>query len=338
MMDYTASMTNKITDYSVGSVIRSIYDAVSIEGEMLYLMTFNNIQEGIESGLMGAFNFTPKPATKAYGDITIVFYSTIQTPLILSKGTRFTTGSTTSDIYYETTDQYTIPTGSTTAVVRVQASVPGVVGNVLAGEITQSTTSLYNVSQVYNVSPFLTGTDEETYEEARNRFNDMILAIGRGTNTAIIYGALSVPEIQLAKLEEFVGYINLYVGDANGNLTTEQQQALVPVIDNYRAAGIKVNIYPITRTSLSIDMTITVTDTSYLTDGFKLAIQKYAYDYINSLDLNSDFIYNDFIRYILNFDSSLIWDVDVSNPTGNYTTGPEEVVRAGNIDITYIGR
>lgn len=338
MMDYTASMTNKITDYSVGSVIRSIYDAVSIENEMLYLMTFNNIQEGIESGLMSAFNFSPKAAVKAHGDLTIVFYTALATPLILSKGTRFTTGQVTDDRYYETTSQYTIPAGTTTATIQVQASIAGQSGNVLSGEITQSNTSLYNVSQVYNQYPFLTGSDEETYDEARDRFNKMILSIGRGTNAAILYGALSVEDIQLAKLDEFVGYVNLYVGDANGSLTDDQSAEVSSVIDNYRSAGIKVNVYPITRTALDVTMNITVNDTSYLTDGFKLSLQKYVYDYINSLPLNSDFIYNDFIRYTLNFDSGLIWDVSVTTPSGNYVTGSEEVVRAGNINITYSGR
>lgn len=338
LMDYTASMTNKITDYSVGSVIRSIYDAVSIEGEMLYLMTFNNIQEGIESGLMSAFNFSPKAATKATGTLTIEFYSPISSPIVISKGTRFSTGLTNDDLYYETTNAYTVSSGLQTIDIEVQASVAGTVGNVLPGEITKPETSIYNVSQVYNTLPFLTGTDEETYDEARTRFNLMVESIGRGTNHAILFGALSVPEIQLAKIEEFVGFINLYVGDANGLLSPELATDVSNAIDNYRAAGIKVNIYPISRTAVDVDMTITVTDMSYITDGFKLAIQKYAYDYINNLGLDSDFIYNDFVRYILDFDSSLIWDVDVNTPDENYSTGPEEVIRAGNINISYLER
>ena len=71
LIDYTSSVTNKITDYSVGSVIRSIYDAVSIEEETLYVLMQQNIEEGIASGLLSAFNFSPKPAQKAYGDLTL---------------------------------------------------------------------------------------------------------------------------------------------------------------------------------------------------------------------------------------------------------------------------
>lgn len=337
LMDYTGGVTNKITDYSVGSVIRSIYDAVSIEGETLYLMTFNNIQEGIEQGLLSAFNFSPKEAQKAYGDITIEFFSPIANAITIDKGTRFSTGSVDSPIYYETRNSYYIPTGSKSAVLSVQANVAGTIGNVLSGEITYPESTIYNVSRVYNQYPFLTGTEEETYLEARQRFNSMIQSIGKATADSLIYATLSVPGIQLAKIEEFVGYVNIYAGDANGLLTPDLQTLVSTTLDNYRAAGIKVNVLPIDRTALDVTMSITVSDLTYVTNDFKLAFEKYINDYINNLPLNGNFIYNDFVRYVLNFDTRLLLDVTLASPTQNYITGPEEVLRAGNIQISYIG-
>lgn len=335
MIDYTASMTNKITDYSVGSVIRSIFDAVSIEGEMLYLMTYNNIEEGIESGLMSAFGFSPKAATVASGDVTIEFYSPLVSDIVIDKGTKFSNGDTDTTIYYETREPFLIPAGSYSATITVYCNQSGKSGNVLSGEISHSETSIYNVSRVYNSEPLLNGAPEETYNQARDRFNKMIESIGKATRSSIIYGALSVADIQLAQVYEHVGYIDVYVGDANGLLTADKQAEVSSVLDIYRAAGIKVNVYPIDRTAIDVSMSITVTDTSYVTSDFKLAVQEYVYDYMNNMVLNSDFIYNDFVRYVLNFDTALIYDVTLTTPTENYITQPDEVIRAGNITINY---
>lgn len=338
MIDYTASMTNKITDYSVGSVVRSIFDAVSIEGEMMYLMTYNNIQEGIEEGLMSAFNFTPKSATSASGDVTIDFYSPLVSDIIIDKGTRFTTGDTDTAIYYETKTSYLVSAGESSATITVYCNTTGKEGNLLSGEISHIETSINNASRVYNSEPFLNGAPEETYSSARDRFTQMIESIGKSTRAAILYGALAVPDIQLAQVYEHVGYVDVYAGNANGMLSSDKQKEVSSALDDYRAAGIKVNVFPIDRTALDVSMSVTVTDSSYVTSDFKLALQEYVYDYLNNMILDSDFIYNDFVRYILNFDSSLIYDVTLTAPTGNYITQPDEVIRAGKIEINYTER
>lgn len=338
LIDYTSGVTNKVTDYSVGSVIRSIYDAVSIEEETLYIFMQQNIEEGIASGLLSAFNFSPKPAQKAYGDLTLEFFTAIANDLRISRGTRFSTGDVASTFYYETQEDYLVPRGSSSAVIKVYAVQSGEVGNVLAGEISHAESTIYNLSRIYNVNPFLTGAEEETYTQARDRFRLMLDSIGKGTKSALLYGTLSVDGIQLAKLEEFVGYVNVYAGDANGLLTLGQQQAILTTLDDYRSAGIKVNVYPIDRTAIDVTMTVDVRGTGYVTDEFKLAFERYIYNYINTLAINSDFIYNDFVRYVLDFDSTLIMDIDIATPTENYITRAEEVLRAGNINVTYVER
>lgn len=337
MMDYTSGITNQVTDYSVGSVIRSFYEAFSLETETLYLATYSNIEEGIEAGLLSAFNFSPKPASKATGDITIEFYSPLAMAITIDKGTRFSTGEKNSDIYYETKKAYMVPAGSQSAVITVEASVPGTIGNVLSGEIGYPESTVYNVARVYNRYPFLSGSEEETYAQARDRFNLMIQSVGRGTKSAILYGALSVEEVQLAKLEEFVGYVNLYVGDSNGVLSQEVKDKVINTVDEYRSAGIKVNVLPIDRTPIDIDMQITLSSGFEYDANYKLAFERYLSDYINNLPLMGNFIVNDFVRYALNFDSNNIYDLSLNNPTQNYNTGAEEVLRAGNIAVSYTG-
>ena len=89
LIDYTSNVTNKITDFNVGSAIRAIYDAISIESENLYMLTLENISEGIEQGLMQSFDFTVREAAFAYGDIAVEFSSPTTVDTLLPKGKSF---------------------------------------------------------------------------------------------------------------------------------------------------------------------------------------------------------------------------------------------------------
>ncbi len=335
MIDYISSMTTNITDFTVGSAVRSILDAVSIENETLYLMTYNNVSQGILEGMFSAFGFSLKVATPAKGYITLEFYSELSNPVTIDKGTRFSNGDPNPTVYYETREQYIIPSGTKTSTIQVYATVPGTIGNVLSGEITHPETSIFNVSRVYNDESFLTGYDAETYQDAQSRFSNMIDGIGKSTKSSIIYGALTVNDIQLIQVDEHVGYFDVYVGDANGELTSQQQYDVSNALDSYRAAGIKVNVFPIDRVSLDIDLSVVISKTEYDSPSFRLALSKYIYDYLNTMLLDGDFIISDFMRYVMNFDPVAIYDTELNEPAQNYITASDEVIRAGNVNIAF---
>lgn len=335
MIDYISSMTTNVTDFTVGSAVRSILDAVSIENETLYLMTYNNVSQGILEGMFSAFGFSLKKATPAKGYLTLEFYSELSNPVTIDKGTQFSNGDTNPSVYYQTNESYIIPSGTKSATIQVIATVSGTVGNVLAGEITHAETSIFNVSRVYNNEPFLTGYDGETYQDAQQRFSNMVEGIGKSTKASIIYGALTVDDIQLIQVDEHVGYFDVYVGDANGELTSEQQLAVLSSLDNYRAAGVKVNVYPIDRVAIDIDLDVTISSSQYDSPSFRLALNKYIYDYLNTMLLDGDFIVSDFLRYVMNFDPVAIYDLNINEPAQNYITSADEVIRAGNVNINF---
>lgn len=335
MIDYISSMTTNVTDFTVGSAVRSILDAVSIENETLYLMTYNNVSNGILEGMFSAFGFTLKKATPAKGYVTLEFFSELPNPVSIDKGTRFSNGDPNPTVYYETREEYVIPSGTKTATVQVYATVDGSVGNVLAGEITHPETSVFNVSRVYNSEPFLTGYDGETYVDAQKRFANMVEGIGKSTKASVIYGALSVEDIQLVQVDEHVGYFDVYAGDANGELTTQQQKSVSDTLDDYRAAGIKVNVFPIDRVDVDIDMDIIISKSQYDSASFRLALNKYVYDYLDTMLLDGDFIISDFMRYVMNFDPTAIYDAVLNEPSDNYITSSDEVIRAGNVNINF---
>ena len=86
MIDGVSVETNRLTDFNVGSAARALFDAFSIEAENLYMLTVENISDGIESGLMSSFDFSPRDATYAYGDLKVTFNNDATTQIVIPAG------------------------------------------------------------------------------------------------------------------------------------------------------------------------------------------------------------------------------------------------------------
>lgn len=333
-IDYTGSITNQITDFTVGSALRSIYDAFSIELESFYILTDANIKEGIEKGLMQAFDFTPKDAVYAYGNVTIEFYTKLDTDYLIAKGTRFYTSDAEIAIYYETTEAYIAQAGVEAISVQVQASQSGVGANVSAREITTADASLFNVRQVYNPYDILTGSDGETYADTKERFRLFIRSLGRATVDAIHYGALSVKDVSSVYVQEQIGEVDVFVSDRNGELSDALSTQVVQVLEDYRPAGIELKVFPMIRTKLDVSILLTLNDKSKYTTEENVALNRMLHNYLNAFKADQNFILHDLVRTILDFDDENIYDVEVVNRTENYIVAPDEIIRAGNIYVT----
>lgn len=332
LIDYTSSVTNKITDFNVGSAIRAIYDAVSIESENLYMLTLENISEGIEQGLMQSFDFTVKDATYAYGDVTLDFNSPTSTEYILPKGTNFSIGDTSSSLRYATRDNYVIPIGTTSYNVTVYANTPGVAGNVDKNMITTIESNIYNANRVTNNESFLTGHEAETYEETKQRFQLFIESIGRATKNAIKYGALTVPNIDSVYVYEQIGLVTVYASDANGNLSTIDISNLEDTLEDYRPAGIQLIVQPMNKLVVNTTLNITISDRIIYPDRVIANVNKTVSDYLNAMKADQDLIISQLIKTVVNANEEVL-DISIDNPEGNVIVEPEQIIRAGTVTI-----
>lgn len=333
-IDYTGSITSQITDFTVGSALRSIYDAFSIELESFYILTDANIKEGIEKGLMQAFDFTPKDAVYAYGNLTLEFYTKLDSDYLIAKGTRFYTSDAETAVYYETTEAYVAQAGVSAISIVVQANQAGASANVSANEINTADASLINVRQVYNPSDILTGTDGESYADTKERFRLFIRSIGRATVDAIHYGALSVKEIASVFVQEEIGVVYVYAGDKNGELSQELAKKVEDALEDYRPAGIELKVFPMVKTNLDISINLILNDKSKYTVEEDTALNRMLRNYLNSFKADQNFIIHDMVRTILDFDDENIYDVEVTSATSNYVVAPDEIIRAGKITVT----
>lgn len=336
MVGYTSTITGSVTDFMIGSGVRTMYDAFSIELEEMYLLTQSNIKEGIESGLMSSFDFVPKPANKAYGIFKIVFTEPLTQQVAISRGTSIVSSRQSIDVTYETLIDYVVPEGATDALITAYCTELGTKGNVEKGVMDVFPYSIYKVESVSNIEDILTGADEATYASTKKLFKLFIESRGRATKKSLEYGTLQVQEITGAYVNETVGVAYVYCHDNNGNLSIELRDKVVTQLQEYRPAGIELKVLPIAKYSVDIQLTIVATDLTAITVTFQDTIEKFIKQYLNSFTAGKDLVLADFIQTVMNFDDALLYDCYFDDFDSNVIIDPSEIIRAGEINITFI--
>lgn len=334
LVDHTITNTSEVNDFSVGSAMRAIFEAISIELEQYYVLTRENMETAISEGVYRSFGFTRKEAKKAYGFVQIAFHNPTQNEMTISRGSKFSSGRADYPQIYETQVDYRIPSGSILADVEVHCLAAGEVGNIPAGVLDIMQSPIANVRKVTNLSAFQTGQDREPIEEQRARFNSFIRALSRATVPALEYGVRTVEEVSGVYVEEETGRVNIYVHDRNGNLPESVEEKITNVIQQYRPAGIPVRLFPVTRRAVDVNVTITLTNKAAITDAFKQQLTQVVERYLNNMQTSQHLILSDLASVVKYVDRHLIYDVVFAAPTSNITLSGSEVIRAGTVKVT----
>lgn len=333
LVDLTLTNTSDVNDFSVGSAVRAIYEAFSIELEQFYILTRENILEAIEDGVYSSFGFQRKAPQKAYGNVVITFNNATQTAITIPRGSRFTSNISSYPQIFETLVEYSVPAGAITAQVQVFCMTPGSYGNIPINAITTMITPLMNVSSVRNTEAFQTGQDLEPINEMRARFQSFIKSLSKATVPAIEYGVRSVSEVAGVYIDEQTGLITVYAHDRNGELPNNVVAKINDVLPNYRPAGIPVKVQAVTKTLADITVTVTVSNKAYNTTAFAQQIEGTILNYLNNMQVSQNLILSDLSSVIKYIDRTLIYDVSFSVPTVNTITSGNQIIRAGSIMV-----
>lgn len=252
--------TQRITDYNVGSVARTLLEAPAQEIDQLYMELLWGLQEAIQTAVYTSFSFPPLTATPA-SNLIRVSIAVQSAAVVITAGTIFTLidGSRA----YESTTDVTIPAGETFADVPVTASVAGAAGNIPAlGNFTLGISVAGFVSAT-NLSPFANGTDAESASAHKVRFNAYIQTLSRGTVAALLYALTRltvltdtqgniIEQVVSANIDEPYlsdpaippGLVNAYVHNGVGGTSPALVQQAASVLNGYtRADGTKVAGY-----------------------------------------------------------------------------------------------
>lgn len=342
LVDVTMITTTAINDFTVGSTIRSIYEAVSLEVEQFYALTGENITWGIQEGVLSAFDFTRKKARRAFGNITIKFNTTLTQPIVIPKGTTFESSlaSYLGVATFQTEEAFSVPAGSTQAVIEVYCTASGTVGNFPKNTINRMMNSMSNIQSVTNTQDFLTGQEEESIDSLRNRFRSFVETRSRATSKALEYGARLVDDIVGVYVYEQTGLVTVYCHDNNGNLSDTLKNKVLASLETYRPVGVKLVVSPVELLTMPLTVNVYV-QRAYMTEAMRSNIAKSVRNVINTKQTGDNFVIAEVTQAVMNLDDINIKNAVVVVPSNfkvqdsQVYVKPSQLLRSGTITVNF---
>jgi uncharacterized phage protein gp47/JayE len=337
MVDWVSVNSKRLIDFTEGSAIRTILEAVSTELEEYYFKSYKNMMWAMENSIYEAFDFHRKPAIPAFGTVRLTFSNSLPSSLVIPKGTKFGTSVKDKEVlYYATKQDYLVSEGSTFADVEVHCEKPGVIGNVSENAITMMTNPISFVSKVTNPDRILTGEEQETVDERKQRFNRFIETRARGTVPAILYGTKEVDGVTGAWVDESqAGLTYVYAHDASGNLSDELKKEILDNLYYYRTASMPVFVNPIVKVEMDIEVEVTVLY-EYNKEEFKNNIKYQIENYLDSFVGSQDFQQSDLNNFIRRIDKVAIKNCHIKSPNGDVKILPSQLIRSGEVTVNLI--
>lgn len=335
LVEWITAKTDKITDFNVGSAIRTLTEAIAIQFEEFYFSMKQNVLYAIENSVYTSFGFDLKMSQASTGYVTVEFEEPLPSALTFPKGTVFCTAAIYGYIYYESTEEIYAEQGCYSIMIPVQCKTAGTTGNIPIGAITTIVTTNAIIRSVENKTAFTNGVNEETSAERKKRFQNYIRTLARGTADSIVYGTLEVDKITGAWVDDsYIGYVKVYAHNSEGELPDELRLEVLKNLQNYRAGGIEVEVLPIVKKPINLGLIIMI-DNNYDTEVYEELIYKLVIRYMNEYSVANNFYLADIIHTIKSAYEDIV--INISVQTGEDTHIAEnELVRPGEVTVKCI--
>ncbi|CAB4137099.1 Baseplate protein J-like [uncultured Caudovirales phage] len=310
MLNWMRGSQTNLTDFSVGSVSRTLVEAPAVEIDELYQQMFNGIREAIPTAIYHAFNFDLLPPAAATGLVRVTITSSV-TDTVIPAGTTFARPD--SPVSYSSAVDVTIAAGNTTGDVLVLAGEAGPAGNAPAGLSWTMTPSPATFVSASNIAGFYSGTAAETEDGRKTRFAAYVQSLARGTVAALEYGAATaalydvagnitervmwakVVEPYLSDPLQPVGWVQLYVhngvGSTSAGLVTRAAEVIHGYYDakgnpvpGWKAAGVQVDVAAATQTAVPVTGAI-YAETGYAAASLVAPVQAAIAAYLTELPI-----------------------------------------------------
>lgn len=313
MINYMQVTTNKITDYTVGSIARTLIEAPAIEIDQLYQEMYNGLQDAIPVATYNSFDFTLLPSLSTNGNVTVNITAQGANVLIPA-GTVFSFpgGATT----YAGIADTTILASNTTIPILVSATTPGALGNIPATTQFTLVPSPAGFVSASNAAAFTNGLDPETEAQRKVRFQNYIATLQHGTGASIIYGlkqttiltngvvterVATAAIIEPYVLDPFLpaalinAYIHNGVGSTSGALVTAAQAVVNGSYDvngnpipGWKAAGVVCTVAAATELPLNVAGQVTAAP-GYVEATLATAAQGVISNYVIGINQGASF-------------------------------------------------
>lgn len=326
------SRTSRLTDFNVGSALRTMCEAVGIQFEEFYYAIKQNVLFAIETAIYDAFGFPIRQAQPAEGYVTIDFTEPLADTLFFPAGTVFCTSSVYGYLYFESTENIYAVSDSICVMVPVRCKTPGEIGNIPAGAITTIVTTNSIIKRVYNETAFASGSNLETGAERKRRFQQYIRTLSKATRDALIYGTLEIEGVAGAWCDDnYIGFVKLYAHDANGDLPDDLKRKIQENLQNYRAAGIEVQILPIVKRPIDISVMIMI-ENEYDPQIYNALIKELIDRMLNEHVVSQPFYAANMIHAIKDAYENVVVNIRIIQGSDTEIQN-NEIIRAGNVNV-----
>lgn len=359
MLNWFKSNQNKVTDFNVGGVARTMMESAAVEIEELYLRMFIGLREAIPVSVYNTFGFDRLEAAKASVSLRFSTATAATAAIVIPAGTAARVPGKT--IRYVTLADATIPIGGTYVDALAAADLAGVAGNTGSSTITELAGSVSGVSAVTNPSPVLNGRDAETDADRLSRFRAYVSSLARGTVSAVLYGAKSASlkdslgqvyeYVAMAALQEPwltnpaqpVGLVNVYVHNGASATSPALVAEAQRVIDGYykldgtpvpgwKAAGVKAVVAAASDLLTPVTGTVQV-DPSYAQPAVLAEAQSAIRLYVQGLGVGAPVVKAELIA-IVKRDVPGVMNVHLSLPADDVSVAISQKALPGAITLT----
>lgn len=359
MINRMKATTIKVTDFNIGSVVRTMLEAIGVEIDELYQQVFHGLMEAIPVATYNSFDFSLLPPIPASGSITVNI--TVQpTDTLIAAGTVFTPNGG-SFTYISASDVH-IAAGSTTASVIASANTGGALTNLPAGTTFSANPQPSGFVSASNIAAFSNGADEETADQRKLRFNQYIQALQRGTVAALQYGAkqtvlydangVEIERVRSVKVVEPwktdntqpISLVNVYVhngvGSTSSALVAQAQNVMYGYYDasgnavpGWSAAGVQVVLFAATEVIQNIVGALTPvagTDVASLNIQAKSVIS----NYMLGLDIGKPLQVSEITALVMAIPGVANFILATPLPTSDVAVANNQKIMPGTINVT----
>lgn len=334
LITWVSTGTSKITDFSVGSAIRTLLEAVALQLEEFYFNLHQSVEYAIENAVYSAFGFNKNPSSSSTGFVTITFKHAIPQSITIKAGTVFSTNpSSTPVIYFRSTEDIIVVMDTKQVLVPVECVTKGAIGNLPANTVTTITTTNSYIESINNESAFVNGTDEENNASRKARFKEYIRSLQRGTKESIAYGTKTVPGVAGAWVDDnYIGFVRVYAHDSKGELPNELKIRILGVLEDYRAAGIEAEVLPVVKTETNISLNLILRESADM-DATVYGVNTLVTNFLNNLQVSSNLYMSNLLSMVTTSYKDVIVNIEILE--GHDTNlQNNELIRAGIVTIT----
>ncbi len=363
----TASMLNimrasqdRITDFEVGSVARTMLEAAAAEMDELYQQMFSGIRLAIPVSVYQTFGFPVRGAEAASGVVRVEI-APISDATLIPAGTLFQrTAAEPGGRQYVALDDTAVPALASFADIAVVAEAAGASGNVPPGALFRLSPEPLSFVRAEAVAGLRGGSDAETEDERRARFAEFVQSLERGTPRALRFGATtafvadaagnpvervtSAAVVEPHLLEPLLytpGLVWLYVENRTGLPSPALLQRCQDIIDGFttpegvavpgwKPAGVVVEVRPALRQAVTVSGVLAPLPGE---DGVDLArrAREFAADYLTRLPIAQPALRADLVAGIMALGG--VRNIRLAQPAADVPAGPFTKLAAGAVSI-----